>query len=152
MSAGKAEAISTFEAAMGMYSIDKTGRKNVNTVINKIEKNMNQLSTATTIDKLEKLRDSGKKLSKADASAVQEMEGLQLEAGKLNKELNKLFTDQTFKNYFCWEAATGQTKFNVSGSENAISNKLVVFKESGSIANTLALDSPNKAGKTIAIA
>ena len=38
MSAGKAEAISTFEAAMGMYSIDKTGRKNVNTVINKIEK------------------------------------------------------------------------------------------------------------------
>ena len=150
MSAGKAEAISTFEAAMGMYSIDKTGRKNVNTVINKIEKNMNQLSTATTIDKLEKLRDSGKKLSKADEAAIEEMEGLQLEAGKLNKELNKLFTDQTFKNYFCWEAATGQTKFNVKGSENAISNLLVVFSETGNIKNSLVLNSPNKAGKTIA--
>ena len=148
MSAGKAEAISTFEAAMGMYSIDKTGRKNVNTVINKIEKNMNQLSTATTIDKLEKLRDSGKKLSKADASAVQEMEGLQLEAGKLNKELNKLFTDQTFKNYFCWEASTGETKFKPS--PDGVSNLLVVFSETGNIKNSLVLNSPTKAGKTIA--
>ena len=150
MSAGKAEAISTFEAAMGMYSIDKTGRQNVNNVMNQIEKRMGQLSTATTITRLEKLRDSGKKLSKADQAAVEEMEGLQLEADFLNKKLDSLFEDQTFKQYFCWEAATGQTKFNVKGSENAISNKLVVFKESGSIANTLALDSPNKAGKTIA--
>jgi len=150
MSAGKAESISTFEAAMGMYSIDKTGRQNVNNVMNQIEKRMGQLSTATTITRLEKLRDSGKKLSKADQAAVEEMEGLQLEADFLNKKLDSLFQDQTFKQYFCWEAATGQTKFNVKGSENAISNKLVVFKESGSIANTLALDSPNKAGKTIA--
>jgi hypothetical protein len=150
MSAGTAEAISTFEAAMGMYSIDRTGRINVNKVMDDIEKKMGQMSTATTIGRLEKLRDSGKKLSKVDKDAIEEMEGLQLNADYLNKKLDSLFKDQTFKEYFSWEASTGQTKFNVSGSEDAISNLLVVFSETGSIKNSLLLDSPSKAGKIIA--
>ena len=148
MSAGKAESISTFEAAMSMYSIDKSGKTKVNNVMEEIENRMGKLSTATTISRLEDLRDSGKKLSKADEAAIEEMEGLQLEADFLNKKLDSLFQDQTFKQYFCWEAATGETKFKPS--PKGISNKLVVFKETGSISNTLALDSPDNAGKTIA--
>jgi len=109
---------------------------------------MGKLSTATTISRLEALRDSGKKLSKTDKDAIEEMEGLQLEAEFLNKKLNSLFEDQIFKQYFCWEAATGETKFKPS--PNGISNKLVVFNDTGSISSTLILDSPNKAGKTIA--
>ena len=148
MSAGKDESISTFEAAMSMYSIDKSGKTKVNNVMKEIENRMGKLSTATTISRLEALRDSGKKLSKTDKDAIEEMEGLQLEAEFLNKKLNSLFEDQIFKQYFCWEAATGETKFKPS--PNGISNKLVVFNETGSISNTLILDSPNKAGKTIA--
>ena len=148
MSAGKDESISTFEAAMSMYSIDKSGKTKVNNVMKEIENRMGKLSTATTISRLEDLRDSGKKLSKADEAAIEEMEGLQLEADFLNKKLDSLFQDQTFKQYFCWEAATGETKFKPS--PKGISNKLVVFKETGSISNTLALDSPDNAGKTIA--
>ena len=148
MSAGKDESISTFEAAMSMYSIDKSGKTKVNNVMKEIENRMGKLSTATTISRLEDLRDSGKKLSKTDEDAIEEMEGLQLEAEFLNKKLNSLFEDQIFKQYFCWEAATGETKFKPS--PNGISNKLVVFNETGSISNTLILDSPNKAGKTIA--
>ena len=148
MSAGKAESISTFEAAMSMYSIDKSGKTKVNNVMKEIENRMGKLSTATTISRLEALRDSGKKLSKTDKDAIEEMEGLQLEAEFLNKKLNSLFEDQIFKQYFCWEAATGETKFKPS--PNGISNKLVVFNDTGSISSTLILDSPNKAGKTIA--
>ena len=148
MSAGKDESISTFEAAMSMYSIDKSGKTKVNNVMKEIENRMGKLSTATTISRLEDLRDSGKKLSKTDEDAIEEMEGLQLEAEFLNKKLNSLFEDQIFKQYFCWEAATGETKFKPS--PNGISNKLVVFNDTGSISNTLILDSPNKAGKTIA--
>jgi len=148
MSAGKDESISTFEAAMSMYSIDKSGKTKVNNVMKEIENRMGKLSTATTISRLEDLRDSGKKLSKTDKDAIEEMEGLQLEAEFLNKKLDNLFKDETFKQYFCWEAATGETKFKPS--PNGISNKLVVFNETGSISNTLALDSPDKAGKTIA--
>lgn len=148
MSAGKYESISTFEAAMSMYSIDKSGKTKVNNVMKEIENRMGKLSTATTISRLEDLRDSGKKLSKTDKDDIEEMEGLQLEAEFLNKKLDNLFKDETFKQYFCWEAATGETKFEPSPS--GISNKLVVFNDTGSISSTLALDSPDKAGKTIA--
>jgi|TARA_B110000977_G_scaffold94603_1_gene125028 hypothetical protein len=148
MSAGKEEAISTFEAAMSMYSISKEGKKTVGSMIDNIETNMNKMSTKGTIGALEKLRDSGNKLSKDQIDAVTEMEGLQDAAKELDKQLVKTFQDNEFKKYFCWEAATGETKFG-KGSE-AVSNLLVVFKDSGSIADSLVLDSPVKAGAIIA--
>ena len=120
---------------MSMYSIDKSGKTKVNNVMKEIENRMGKLSTATTISRLEDLRDSGKKLSKTDKDDIEEMEGLQLEAEFLNKKLDNLFKDETFKQYFCWEAATGETKFEPSPS--GISNKLVVFNDTGSISSTL---------------
>lgn len=148
MSAGKEEAISTFEAAMSMYSISKEGKTKVNAMIDDIQENMNKMSTKGTIGSLEKLRDSGNRLSKADKDRIGEMEGLQDAAENLDKHLAKTFEDIDFKKHFCWEAATGETKFG-KGSE-AVSNLLVVFKDTGTIKNSLRLDSPDKAGVIIA--
>ena len=148
MSAGKEEAISTFEAAMSMYSISKEGKKKVNAMIDDIQENMNKMSTAGTIGAIKDLKTSGKRLSKDDQDKIKEMEGLDDAAKSLDKHLEKTFQDMDFKKHFCWEAATGETKFG-KGSE-AVSNLLVVFKESGQIADSLRLDSPDKAGVVIA--
>ena len=148
MSAGKEEAISTFEAAMSMYSISKEGKTAIGKMIDDIEENMNKMTSKGTIGSLEKLRDSGKTLSKDDKDRVTEMEGLQDTAKDLTKHLAKTFQDVEFKKYFCWEAATGETKFG-KGSQ-AVSNLLVVFNETGTIKDSLVLDSPKKAGAVIA--
>ena len=148
MSAGQAEAISTFEAAMSMYSIDSSGKKQVESVISAIENDMGRMSTKGTIGSVEKLRDSGKTLSPEDKSKIEEMEGLQLNAKTITTKLENLFKDDKFKSYFCWEAATGDVKFKPS--PDAIANVIVKFKESGSIKDFLVLDSPDGAGKTLA--
>jgi len=148
MSAGQNEAISTFEAAMSMYSIDGSGKRKVLSVISTIEEDMGRMSTRGTIGSLEKLRDSGKKLSREDEAKIKEMEGLQLNAKSITDKLDNLFRDETFKSYFCWEAATGTVKFKPS--PDAISNVIVKFQETGSIKDFLILDSAKSAGKTLA--
>ena len=148
MSAGTAEAISTFEAAMSMYSMDSKGKKKVESVMTAIELEMGKMSTKGTIGSVENLRDSGKNLSAADKAKIEEMEGLQLNAKSLTTKLEKLFSDEVFKSYFCWEAATGTTKFKPSA--DAIANVIVKFQETGSIKEYLILDSAANAGKTLA--
>ena len=148
MSAGQAEAISTFEAAMSMYSVDRDGKKQVESVISAIETDMGRMSTKGTIGSIETLRDSGKTLSTKDNAKIKEMEGLQLNAKTITSKLENLFKDETFKSYFCWEAATGTVKFKPS--PDAIANVVVKFQETGSIKDYLILDSPTNAGKTLA--
>ena len=148
MSAGQAEAISTFEAAMSMYSTDSSGKKKIESVINTIQDDMGRMSTKGTIGSLETLRDSGNKLSREDESKIKEMEGLQLNAKQITSKMDNLFSDELFKSYFCWEAATGEVKFKPS--PNAIANVVVKFNETGTIKNYLDLDSPTVAGKTLA--
>ena len=148
MSAGQAEAISTFEAAMGMYAVDSKGKRKILDVIDSIETDMGRMTTRGTIGSIEDLRDSGKTLSKADQDRIAEMEGLQLNAKELTDKLGSLFTDNTFKSYFCWEAATGTVKFKPS--PDAIANVIVKFNETGTIKDYLLLDSPLTAGKTLA--
>jgi hypothetical protein len=148
MSGKKEEAISTFEAAMTMYSISSDGKKAVESVIKKLQKDMGEMSTAGTIGSIEKMRDSGKKLSAKDKAKIAEMEGLQDMSKVISKKMETLFTDMKFKSYFCWEAATGTYKFQPS--PDAVANFLVVFKDTGSISSSLVLDKPLGAGKTIA--
>ena len=148
MSAGQAEAISTFEAAMSMYSTDSSGKKKIESVINTIQDDMGKMSTKGTIGSLETLRDSGNKLSREDESKIKEMEGLQLNAKQITSKMDNLFSDELFKSYFCWEAATGEVKFKPS--PDAIANVVVKFQETGSIKDFLILDSPKNAGKTLA--
>ena len=148
MSAGQAEAISTFEAAMGMYAVDSKGKRSILNVIDSIETDMGRMTTRGTIGSIEDLRDSGKTLSKADQDRIAEMEGLQLNAKELTDKLGSLFTDNTFKSYFCWEAATGTVKFKPS--PDAVANVIVKFNETGTIKDYLLLDNPLTAGKTLA--
>ena len=150
MSAGPAEAVSTFEAAMGRYSISKEGKKAVTSLMNSVQKKMGAMSTKGTIGAIEKLRDATpkSKRSKELKARIEEMEGLQVDAEFLSKKMDKLFKDKQFKKYFCWEAASGEVKFKPS--PKGISNVIVTFKDTGSIANILPLDSPAKAGKILA--
>ena len=150
MSAGPAEAVSTFEAAMGRYSISKEGKKAVTSLMNSVQKKMGAMSTKGTIGAIEKLRDATpkSKRSKELKARIEEMEGLQVDAEFLSTKMDKLFKDKQFKKYFCWEAASGEVKFKPS--PKGISNVIVTFKDTGSIANILPLDSPAKAGKILA--
>ena len=148
LSAGKFESISTVEAAMRMYSIDPKGKRKVESLIDNLEKKMIKLSTKDTVGKLEKLAKQ-KNLSPADKKKVAELDQGQLYADELTDEMEKLFNSEALmKEYFCWEAATGENKFG-KGSKG-VANQVVTFKETGKITDILKLDSPSKAGKTLA--
>ena len=69
LSAGKFEAISTVESAMRMYSIDPTGKRKVESLIDNLEKKMIKLSTKDTVSKLEKLAKKSN-LSPADKKKI----------------------------------------------------------------------------------
>ena len=148
LSAGKFESISTVEAAMRMYSIDPKGKRKVESLIDNLEKKMIKLSTKDTVGKIEKLAKQ-KNLSPADKKKVAELDQGQLYAKELTTEMENLFnSEELMKQYFCWEAATGENKFG-KGSQG-VANQVVTFKETGKITDILDLDTPSKAGKTLA--
>ena len=149
LSAGSKEAVSTVEAAQRMYSIDPIGKKKVDTLLGKLENDMIKLSTTSTVKSIDKLRNK-KNLTPADKNKITELDkGRELAAG-INTAMENLFNnDILFKQYFCWEAATGETKFGKGSA--GVPNSIVTFKETGSIYNVLKLDSPKKAGKTLAV-
>ena len=148
LSAGKFESISTVEAAMRMYSIDPKGKRKVESLLDNLENKMIKLSTKDTIKKLNKL---GKKtnLSPADKNKIAELDQGQLYAKELTTEMENLFNSEALmKEYFCWEAATGENKFG-KGSQG-VANQVVTFKETGKITDILELKSPSQAGKILA--
>jgi hypothetical protein len=148
LSAGKFEAISTVEAAMRMYSIDPKGKRKVETLLDNLETKMIKLSTKDTVGNLEKL---GKKtnLSPADQKKVAELDQGQLYAKELTTEMENLFNSEALmKEFFCWEAATGENKFGKDSQ--GVANQVITFKETGTITNILPLKSPSQAGKVLA--
>ena len=148
LSAGKFEAISTVESAMRMYSIDPTGKRKVESLIDNLEKKMIKLSTKDTVGKIEKLAKKSN-LSPADKKKVAELDQGQLYAKELTTEMENLFNSEALmKEFFCWEAATGENKFG-KGSQG-VANQVVTFKETGKITDILDLKSPSQAGKILA--
>ena len=146
MSAGTAEAVSTFRAAMETYTDANKGQ--VNQMMEDIEKKMGSMSQKGTIGDLEKKIASGKKLSDNETKAAAELSVLNVNAEELNKSLDVVFKSEGFKSHFCFEAATGNIKFKPT--PDAAANVIVTFKDSGSISDTLRLDTPDKAGKVLA--
>jgi len=148
MSAGKDEAISTVEAAMKMYSIDTKGKKKVDDVLDKLENNMVKLSSAQTVKSIDDMRDK-KNLSPADKKKIAELDkGRELQ-DEVNDAMENLFnSEELMKQYFCWEAATGETKFGKDSK--GVPNSIVTFKETGTITDVLPLTSPTQAGKVLA--
>ena len=93
---------------------------------------------------------SGKKLSVKDTKLKKELGHLRVNAKDLTTSLGEIFKDKDLKAHFCWEAATGQTKFGNNGTHGAIANELVTFKPTGTLSNRLELNNPLGAGATLA--
>ena len=109
---------------------------------------MIKLSTKDTVGNLEKL---GKKtnLSPADKIKVAELDQGQLYAKELTNEMETLFNkEQLMKEFFCWEAATGENKFGKDSQ--GVANQVITFKETGTITDILPLKTPSQAGKILA--
>ena len=148
LSAGKMEAISTVEAAMRMYSIDPNGKKKVESLLDNLENKMIKLQSDDTITKLNKMRDQ-KNLSPADKKKIAELDQGQLFAKDLTTEMENLFnSEQLMKEFFCWEAATGENKFGKDSQ--GVANQVITFKETGTITDILPLKTPSQAGKILA--
>ena len=122
MSAGAAEAISTFKAATEIVGRKKP--KLLTSFVDGLENKMGRLTSGGTISELEKLKNSDKPLTQQQKNAIAEMDKLQLNAKELTDDMNKLFQHEFFKTAFCFEAATGTHKFL---DKDAIANVLVEF-------------------------
>jgi hypothetical protein len=146
MSGQAAETLSTFNAAMATYS-GKNPRGLIK-LMSKIETDMGKMTSKTSITALKKMRDSGKKLSQADEDKLTEFKGLDKIAKDLTTQMNKIFTSDDFKSHFCWEAATGETKFGIGA--DATATHVVTFHPKGYIEADLILDSIQGAGMTLA--
>ena len=146
MSGGAAETLSTFNAAMTTYS-GKNPRGLIKLMDN-IESDMGKMTTTTSINALKKMRDSGKKLSADDEAKLTEFKGLDKVAKDLTTQMNKIFLSEDFKSHFCWEAATGETKFGTGA--DATATHVVTFHPKGYIENDLILDSIQGAGMYLA--
>jgi len=141
MSGKKEETISTFESAMSMMG-DNSPRQ-VKNVIDNLEKKMGEMNEKGTIGALEKLRDSGKPLTPAQKKSIEQMEGLQFTAKELTSEMDSLFESLDFKQFFCYEAATGVGKF---AEPLAVANELVEFNaDNGTITKHLPMNKPSDA-------
>jgi len=122
MSGGPEEALATFAAAMKMVGENKP--QVLDSFLNTLEEKMGKMSQKGTISALQKLRDSGEKLTPDQEKAIAEMEQLQLNAKEINNDMSSVFKDIYFKSCFCFEAATGTNKF---ADKNAIANELIEF-------------------------
>ena len=122
MSGALEEVLATFDAAMKMVGQNKP--KVLDSFLNTLEEKMGRMSQSGTITSLQKLRDSGEQLTKDQEKQIAEMENLQLNAQEINSDMSSVFKDIYFKSCFCFEAATGTTKF---ADKNAIANELIEF-------------------------
>ena len=138
MSASKDEAISTVEAAMATYSQSGKGRSEFNQLLQSFEENLIKLSVKGSVTQLRKNPELTKEFEVADAKTAD-----------INKDIEKYINSSIgFKSHFCWEAATGHTKFGQDTWPTA--TLIVTFKGTGGIDHYLELDTPDRAGKVLA--
>jgi len=140
MSAGKEETLATFDAAMRM--VGENQPQLLKSFLGKLEEKMGAMNEKGTITALQQLRDSGEELTPAQEKAIAEMEQLQLNAKEINKDMETIFKDMYFKTCFCFEAATGTSKFS---DKNAVANELIEFEPSGKITAHLPMKTINDA-------
>ena len=138
MSAGKDESISTLEAAMETYAVHGQGKKEFAVLLNSFEENLIKFSEKGQVSTLRKDPKHAAEFEIADAKTAQ-----------INQDIENYINNSIgFKSHFCWEAATGHTKFGQDTWPTA--TLIVTFKGTGGIDNYLKLDSPDKAGKYLA--
>ena len=140
MSASKEEAVSTVEAAMSTFCNTPKGKKEFATLVKSFEDNLVKLSAKGQVSDLRKTKDKG---------LQKEIEIADIKTAKINEDIEKYINSSIgFKSHFCWEAATGHTKFGQDTWPTA--TLIVTFKGTGGIEHYLKLDTPEKAGKYLA--
>jgi hypothetical protein len=138
MSASKEEAISTVEAAMSTFCITPKGKNEFAVLLKSFEDNLVKLSAKGQVSALRKNPEMAAEIEIADAKTA-----------SINTDIEKYINSSLgFKSHFCWEAATGHTKFGQDTWPTA--TLIVTFKGTGGIDSHLRLDTPEKAGKYLA--
>jgi hypothetical protein len=147
MSGKKEEVLATFKAAQENFGETKAGKVVIKKVMNTLEEKMVTLTEKGTVDSINKLRGKSN-LTSQELDRIKELDNAQLNAKEINKELDNIFKSLPFKSHVAFEAATGRSKF--APSPKAVANLVVVFKDTGSITDTLKLDSAEGAGMKLA--
>ena len=147
MSGKKEEVLATFKAAQEEFGESKAGKVVIKKVMNTLEEKMVTLTEKGTVDSINKMRGKSN-LTSQELDRIKELDNAQLNAKEINEELDNIFKSLPFKSHVAFEAATGRSKF--APSPKAIANLVVVFKDTGSITDTLKLDSAEGAGMKLA--
>ena len=108
---------------------------------------MQEKGTITAVNALAK--QDPKTLSKDQLARIADVAQGQVNADYLTEAMQNMFNGSAeMKKFFCWEAATGTTKF--STSPDAIADIMATFKDTGTLQHTLVLDTPSNAGNKLA--
>jgi len=138
MSAGVDETISTFNASIRLMG-EKVPKEIVN-FIDDLEKKMGKLYYDGTVTDVKNnlMKKDQDKLTVKEKDIIKQYQQMELNHKELSNDLNKkIFNNSTFKTIFCFEAATGTSKFS---DNKAIANKLVEFDPSGKITKHLPMN------------
>jgi hypothetical protein len=148
MSAGKAEAISTVEAAMRQYGNSSSGQKEAQKLVKELEEKMIKLSHKGAVGDLEQLKGKDK-LSREEEDKLAELDIGHNYAQELNQRLEKTFNgNDELKKLFCYEAATGHAKFGRDTWPTA--TMIATFYEGGGLSHVQNLRDPLKHGGALA--
>lgn len=142
-SGGPKEIVATFKAAARTIGEESVPDALLNFIDN-LEGKMAKLQYKGTVEKLRKIKSSGRKLTPEEENAIKQLDALDVSHVELTSQLKNFFeTDILFKKIFCFEAATGTSKFR---DEKPIANLLIEFDpESGTITKNLRMLSFNDA-------
>lgn len=138
-SGGPKEIVATFKAAarsIGEESVPDALLKFIDT----LEDKMAKLQYKGTVEKLRSIKSSGKKLKPEEEKAIAQLDKLDQTHIELTTELKYFFeTDRLFKKIFCFEAATGTSKF---AEEKPVANLLIEFDpDNGTITKNFPINS-----------
>lgn len=143
LSAKKEETLATFNAALMTYGDSSSGAQEVRKLMDSLKEKMVSLSYRDTITNVDKLKNK-QNLTDKEIAKIEELDNARLGSDELNKQIGRVFEDKLFKSHFCFEAATGNTKFGKDSI--ASSNVIVTFRDTGNISDILHLTSPETAG------
>ncbi len=121
MSAKKGEAIATFNAAMVYISENES--KIVKDMIDVLSDGMKDMKFKDAITSVKAL-DKKKNLTPKELEKLDQVKKQTKVHEDITMKLNELFSDQKFKNAFCFEAASGRVKFS---DTVGTANQIVVF-------------------------
>jgi hypothetical protein len=114
MSAAKGESIATFNAALEYMGEDKTGQKEIEDIIDQINKEFRKIELGGSITDLKKAKGFASTMTSKEIKAKEkEIKQGDIAHGELSKNITTFFNEnQKIKEFFTFEAASGYKKFS----------------------------------------